>query len=41
MFARLMGLKAISPAALHELMQREAVSMVCRRNRQRKAVGDQ
>ena len=28
MFARLMGLKTISPTALHELMQREAVSIV-------------
>ena len=28
MFARLMGLKTISPATLHELMQQEAVSVV-------------
>ena len=28
MFARLMGLKTISPTALHELIQREAVSVI-------------
>ena len=28
MFARLMGLKTISPTALHELIQQEAVSVI-------------
>jgi rhodanese-related sulfurtransferase len=28
MFARLMGLKTVSPAALHELMQRETVAVM-------------
>lgn len=34
MFARLMGLKTISPAALHQLMQREPVTAIDVNNRQ-------